>query len=171
MDLWLVDSILCGRKVNLGFLIVQQIANILAFAYSIILYGILLTTIFQYFEIDLDGEIDISVYKSSNAIDNISISRLSYELLRNQWLLKTTRVPTAIEDESDVEVAMDILSPSHTTAPSQTTGPSSLAGPLDYASAFQNLFERLDTISLDVQQMNLDQQEDMCTLTGNFQAY
>ena len=30
IDLWLVDSILCGRKVNLGFLIVQHMANVLS---------------------------------------------------------------------------------------------------------------------------------------------
>ena len=39
MDLWLVDSILCGRKVNLGFLIVQHMANVLASAHSVLPYG------------------------------------------------------------------------------------------------------------------------------------
>ena len=33
--------------------------------------------------------------------------------------LETTRVPIAVEDESDEEVAMDIPSPSPTVAPSQ----------------------------------------------------
>ena len=46
MDLWLVDSIFCGRKVKLGFLIVQHIVNILSSAHSVLPYGMLLTTIF-----------------------------------------------------------------------------------------------------------------------------
>ena len=74
MDLWLVDSILCGRKVNLGFLIVQHMANVLASAHSVLPYGMLLDTIFQYFEIDLDGETDIRICKTFDVIDHGSIS-------------------------------------------------------------------------------------------------
>ena len=66
---------------------------------------------------------------------------------------------------------MDIPPPSPTAAPSPTAGVGSLAATFNYVSAFQNLSERLDTISLDVQQMCLDHQEDMRTLTGNFHAY
>ena len=66
---------------------------------------------------------------------------------------------------------MDILPPSPTTALSLTIGAGSLVALLDYVSAFQNLTKCLDTISLDVQQMLLDHQEDMRTLTGNFQVY
>ena len=50
----------------------------------------LLTTVFQLFEIDLDSKIDICICKSSTAIDNSSISRLGYELERNQWVLKSS---------------------------------------------------------------------------------
>ena len=64
-------------------------------------------------------------------------------------VLKTTSVPTVAEDESDEEAAMDIPPPSPTDAPSSIAGASSLAAPFDYASAFKNLSERLDTISLD----------------------
>ena len=35
-DWWLVDSILCGRKVNLGYLILQHMANVLSSAHSIL---------------------------------------------------------------------------------------------------------------------------------------
>ena len=70
--------------------------------------------------------------------------------------MKTTRVLAAAEDESNEEAAMDIPPPSHTTTPSPTAGSSSLAAPFNYASAFQNLSERFDIISLDVYQMRLD---------------
>ena len=46
IDLWLVDYIMCGRKVNLGYLIVQHIANVLTSAHSVLPYGMLLTIIF-----------------------------------------------------------------------------------------------------------------------------
>ena len=84
MDLCLVDSIICGRKINLGFLIIQHMSNVLASTHSVIPYRMLLTTIFQHFDINLDGETDIQVCESSDAINNSCISQLSYELMRNQ---------------------------------------------------------------------------------------
>ena len=66
---------------------------------------------------------------------------------------------------------MDIPPLSPTVVSSLTVGTGSSAAPFDYASAFQNLSECLDTISLDVQQTRLNHQEDMCTLIGDFQAY
>ena len=57
--------------------------NVLAFAHSVLPYDMLLTTIFQYFEVDLDGETDINICKPFDAIDHYSISRLGYELERN----------------------------------------------------------------------------------------
>ena len=151
MDLWLVDSILYGRKVNLGFLIVQHMANVLASVHSVLQYGILLTTIFRHFEIDLDGETDICICKTFDAINHSSISHLGYELERNQWVLKTTRVPATIMDKSDKKAAIDTPPPSPMATPSRTIGVGSSAAPFYYVSAFQNLFECLDTIFLDVQ--------------------
>ena len=83
MDLWLVYFILCGRKVNLGFLIVQHMTNVLASAHSVRPYGMLVTAIFQHFVVNLNGEINIHICKPFNAIDNGFISRLGYELERN----------------------------------------------------------------------------------------
>ena len=85
--------------------------------------------------------------------------------------MKTSLIRTADEDKSDEEAAIDIPPPSPTNALSSTAGIGSSAAPFDYASAFQTLSERLDTISLDVQQICLDHQEDMRTLIGDFHAY
>ena len=77
--------------------------------------------------------------KSSDAIDNASISHLGYELHGYQWVEKTTRVPTTIEEESDEEAKMDIPPPSPTHAPSPpppTIGVGSSAAPPDWC---QNL--------------------------------
>ena len=51
------------------------------------------------------------------------------------------------------------------------TSASCSATPFDDANAFQSLIERLDTICLDVQELHLDYQEDMRTLTSDFHAY
>ena len=48
IDLWLMDSILCVRKVNLGFLIVQHMGNVLSSTTSVLPYGMLLITIFNH---------------------------------------------------------------------------------------------------------------------------
>ena len=45
-DLWLVDCILCGRKVNLGYLMVQQMSNLLTSVHDILPYGMVLTLMF-----------------------------------------------------------------------------------------------------------------------------
>ena len=183
MDLWLVDSILCGRKINLGFLIVQHMANVLFSAHSILPYGMLLTTIFQYFKINVDGETDICICKPFDSIDNGSISRLGYELQRKKWVLKTTCVLVTAEEVSDEEAATEIPPPSPIAAPSSPSltagaGASSSYASFNYASAFQNLSQHLDIISLDVQHLQLDHQKDMrllimdlCTLSGDFYAY
>ena len=134
MDLWLVDSILCGRKVNLGFLIIQHMANGLSSVNSVILYGMLLTTIFCHFDLDLDGESDIRVCKPSETIDIGSISRLRYELHGHKWVLKITHVPATAEEESDEEAVENIPSPSPTAAPSPpplTVGVGSSSIPVD----------------------------------------
>ena len=136
MDFWLVDYILCGRKVNLGFLIVQHMANVLAFAYSVLPYDMLLATIFQHFEIGLDDKTDMCICKSSDAIDHNSVSLLGYELERNQWVLKTTHVPAATEDESDEEASIDIPPPSPTASPSSIVGVGPSVAPFNYAKAF-----------------------------------
>ena len=130
-------------------------ANVLTPTHSVFPYDMLLTTIFQHFDINWDGDTNILVCKPSDAIDNSSVPRLDYEPVRNPWVLKTTRVFVAAEEESDKEVDMDIPHSSPTVASltivsSLTTGAGSLAALSDYASAFQNLFEHLDTISLDV---------------------
>ena len=131
----------------------------------------LLTTIFQYFDISLDGDTDIRVCKPFDAIDSGSISRHGYELVKNKWVLKTTQVPATTEEASDEEATMDTPPHSPTVASSLTASVGSSAAPFDYANDFQNLCDRLDTISLDVQQLQLDHQEDMRTLIGDFQAY
>ena len=74
MDLWLVYSILLGRKVNLGFMIIKHMANVLTSSYSVVPYGMLLTTIFCHFGLNLDSETDIRMSKPSDAIDNSCIA-------------------------------------------------------------------------------------------------
>ena len=126
-------------------------ANVLSSAHNVLPYGMLLTTIFHHFDLDLDGEFNILVCKPFDAINNGSISRLGYELHKHEWVLKTTRVPIAVEEENDEEAAMDIPLPSPIVDPSSpppTTGARSSSTLLNW---YQNLSQRLDTISLEIQ--------------------
>ena len=84
MDMWLVDFIMCGRKVNLAYLIVQHMVNVLSFAYSVLPYNMFLTTIFCHFGIELDGETNIRFNKPSDAIDNSYIAQLGYKYHGNE---------------------------------------------------------------------------------------
>ena len=120
------------------------------------------------FWVNLDDEMDIRAYKHIDATDN--------EEINNKWVPKTSRAPANDDGESDEEAGMDILPSSATDALSPTIvvsldGASFSAATFDYASVFQSLKEHLNTIFLDVQQMRLDHQEDICTLTSNFHVY
>ena len=59
LDLWLVDSIFCRRKVNLGYIIIWYMKSVITSTHSILPFGILLNTIFQYFGVNLDDETDM----------------------------------------------------------------------------------------------------------------
>ena len=149
MDLCLVDCYLCGRKVKLGYLIVQHMANILSSTHSVLPYGMLLTTIFCHFGIDLNGGTDIRLRKPSDAIDNSCIARLGYEYHGNEWVEKTTSA-LVVEVDNDEEAEMDIPPPSPTDAPSPpppTAGAGSSSAP---PNSYQNLSQSLDTMSLDI---------------------
>ena len=121
-------------------------ANVLTSSYSVLPYGMLLTTIFRHFGLDLDGETDIRISKPYNAIDHSCIACLGYELHGHEWVEKATRVSTVVE-----EVVIDIPPTSPTDAPSPpppTTSDGSSSTTPDW---YQNLSQCLDTISLDIQ--------------------
>ena len=162
-DLWLVYSILIGRKVNLGFLIIRHMAKVLTSSRIIWPYGMLLTTIFQFFGVDLDSESDIRMSKPSHNTDNACIAWLGYEYDGHHWVEKAARAPVVVDVETNKEAEMDIP-PSSPIAPhSPPTALSTIVGsstaPLDW---YQWLSQCLDTMSLAIQQMNRDHQDDMC---------
>ena len=127
-------------------------ANVLSSAHSILPYGMLLSTVFQACDIDLDGQTDIRVNKPSDAIENGSITWLGYEHKGREWVEKVAHAPATIEKDTDEEAEMDIHPSSPTGALSPPTPPTAGVGsssaPLDW---YQHLTQRLDTISLDMQ--------------------
>ena len=135
----------------MGYLIVQHLANVLTSAHSVLPYGMLLTTVFRAYDLDLDGEIDIKVSKPSDAIDNACIARLGCEHNGRKWVEKVARAPAVVEEDTDKEPEMDIPHPSPTSAPSPPTPPTAGVGS-SYTPPnwYQNLSQCLDTISLDI---------------------
>lgn len=75
--------------------------GVITFADSILLYGTLLTNIFQHFGLNLDYETDMHVCQYSDVIDNGSINRMGYEEVNNKQVLKTSCAPAIDDDESD----------------------------------------------------------------------
>ena len=127
---------------------------------SVLPYGMLLTTIFRAYNRDLDSEIDIRMSKSSDVIDNSCITRLGYEPHGNEWVEKAIGA-LVVELDSDEEAKMDIPPPSPTHAPlppPPTASAGSFAAPPDW---YQNLSQHLDTMSLNVQQLRQDHQDDI----------
>ena len=150
-DLWLVDCILSGRKVNLGYLMIQQMSNLLSSKSGILPYGMVLTLLFRACTIDLSAETEVRMPKPSDAIDDASISRLGYELVNGAWREKGARVP---DDETDEEAAMDIPPPSPRAAPSRPPTTGSSSAPPEW---YHDLSQRIDTLSLDMQALSAEQ--------------
>ena len=107
-----------GRKVNLGFLIIQHMAKVLTSSRSILPYGMLLTTIFQFFGIALDNESDIKMSKPSDNIDNVCITQLGYEYNGRRWVEKVACASLVVDVDTDEAAEMDIPPPLPTAPPS-----------------------------------------------------
>ena len=125
---------MCGKKVNLGYLIVYHMVNVLTSAHSVLPYGMLLTTMFRACGLDLDSESDIKISKPSDAIAHACTVHLGYEFDGRRWVEKAGRALAIVEVDTDEEADMDIPPPSPTTpasphspppAPSTTAGASS----------------------------------------------
>ena len=154
------------QESQLRLFAVQYMANMLTSAHSVLPYGMLLTIIFRACDLNLDGQTDIRVTKPYDAIDNAYISRLSYEHNGCEWVEKVAHTSTVVEEDTDEEAEMDIPPPSPTGAPSPSTPPTvgagSSAAPPDW---YQNLPQRLDTLSLDIQELRQYHQDDIHILS------
>ena len=75
-------------------------------------YGMMLTSIFRYFGLDLDSEIEVRMCKASDSIDNSSISRLGYTHTARGWVEKDLSALAPMEINTDEEAEMDIPPPS-----------------------------------------------------------
>ena len=112
----------------------------------------------------MDSKSEIRISKPSDTIDHVCIARLGYEFDGRHWVEKAGRAPTMVDIDTDEEAEMDIPPPSPTapvsphSPPPTTTAAGSSSAPPDW---YQRLSQCLDTMSLDVQQMHCDHQEDM----------
>ena len=117
------------------------------------------------YDLDLDSESDIRISKPSDAIDHASIAHLGYEYDGSRWVEKAGHALARVEFDTDEEAEMDIPPPSptaptspHSLAHAHATDVRSSSAPPNW---YQRLSQRLDTMSLDYQQMHRNHQEDM----------
>ena len=122
---------------------------------SILPYGMLLTTIFQHFGTDLDSESDVRMSKPSDYIDNAYITHLSYEHDGCHWVEKTAHASIVVDVETDEEAEMDIPPPLPTTSHSpHSPPPHGTTSSSNHPEWYQNLSQRIDTFSLDLQALS-----------------
>ena len=144
-----------GEKMNLGFLIIQQMSRVLTFSKGILSYGMLLTTIFRHFALDIDSESDVRMSKPFDAIDNVCITRLGYEHDGHHWIEKVARAPTVVDVDTNEEAEMDIppLSPTtpHSPPPHGTDSSSNCP------EWYHDLSQRIDTLDLDLRALSEEQ--------------
>ena len=159
VNLWLVYSILMGHKINLGFLIIQHMSKVVISSRSILPYGMLLTSVFQYFGVDLDIEVDLRMSKSSDYIDNACISHLGYEFDGRHWVEKGGRAPAMVDLDFDEEAEMDIPPPLPTAPTSpHSPPPTTIVGASSTPPYWYNdLLQRIDTLNLDLRALSEEQ--------------
>ena len=113
--------------------------KVLASSTSILPYGMLLTTVFQCFGVNLDSESDVRMSKPSDNINNACITPLGYEHDGRRWVEKAARALTVVDVETDEEA--EIPPPSLTAPPSSYSPPPAPSTAAGSSSASPNWYQ------------------------------
>uniref|UniRef100_A0A803NGQ9 Putative plant transposon protein domain-containing protein n=1 Tax=Cannabis sativa TaxID=3483 RepID=A0A803NGQ9_CANSA len=106
-DLYLLDNIFKGCFINLGALIINHMKHaIKTYKKQVITlpYGMLLTKIFQYFNVHLESENDVYKPTLNDTYNHVSLNRMGFHVQNGVWISKND--PMA--PPRDVDRAMEV---------------------------------------------------------------
>ncbi|KAL2466676.1 Uncharacterized protein Adt_42527 [Abeliophyllum distichum] len=88
-DVFLLDSILCRRKLDFSYIMIQHISCILSGTRAKALsYGMILTKIFQHFEVSVRDSVAL-LPKATDTINTFTLKRMKIFKEDGQWVAKT----------------------------------------------------------------------------------
>ncbi|WKA01366.1 hypothetical protein VitviT2T_019649 [Vitis vinifera] len=95
LEAFLVDSILTERKVNIGYIIFQHMKACSISEDSVLPYGMFITKIVKYFNINLRNETDGKKLKSFDTYDRASLRRMHFVRKKDgSWARKSSVPPS-----------------------------------------------------------------------------
>ncbi|KAJ9691724.1 hypothetical protein PVL29_013801 [Vitis rotundifolia] len=101
-EAFLVYSILSERKINIGYIIFQHMKACSLSEDSILLYGMFITKIVKYFNVNLRNEIDDKKLKSFDTYDQASLRRMHFVLNKDgSWERKSSVPPSEVDVSSN----------------------------------------------------------------------
>ena len=102
LEAFLVDSILTERKVNIGYIIFQHMKACSISEDSVLPYGMFITKIVKYFDVNLRSEKDGKKLKSFDTYDRASLRRMHFVRMKDgSWARKSSVPPSEVDVSSD----------------------------------------------------------------------
>ncbi|KAJ9672799.1 hypothetical protein PVL29_026148 [Vitis rotundifolia] len=102
LEAFLVDSILTERKVNIGYIIFQHMKACSMSEDSVLPYGMFITKIVKYFNVNLRNETDGKKLKSFDTYDRASLRRMHFVRKKDgSWARKSSVPPSEVDVSSD----------------------------------------------------------------------
>ncbi|WJZ89381.1 hypothetical protein VitviT2T_008604 [Vitis vinifera] len=78
-EAFLIDSILTGRRIHLGYMMMMHIISCCKSKTRVLPYGRFLTRVFKDVDVDLSKEIDFEAPNIYNTYDDQSMGRMKFE--------------------------------------------------------------------------------------------
>ena len=75
---FLVDSILTGRRIHLGYLMMMHMISCCESTTRVIFYGHFLTRVFKDVDVDLSREINFEAFSTYDTYDDLSMGRMKF---------------------------------------------------------------------------------------------
>ena len=102
LEAFLVDNILTERKINMGYIIFQHMKACSLSKDSVLPYGMFITKIVKYFNVNLRNEIDGKKLKSFDTYDRPSLRHMHFVCKKNGlWGRKSFVPPLEVDVSSD----------------------------------------------------------------------
>lgn len=102
LEVFVVDSMLVGRRFNLGYMLIRHMADSRDHKTAFLPYGMILTEIFKHFKVPMDDEVDFSRPIATDTYNKSTIRSMGYREVGGVWIPKARN-----EDEEEAEDEMN----------------------------------------------------------------
>ena len=119
LEAFIVDSILTGRRIHVGYLMMMQMISCVESSTRVLPYGLFLTRAFKDAGIDLSRETDFEAPITYDTYDAQSLGRMKFEKAPDgSWVRKAERqarghdqIHPGVEEEAEIREMEDGLDP------------------------------------------------------------